>query len=72
MHVLPLDSRLHSSLDSFLRLQNGSVDLSLLLGEFARDWEGHGLVSDVTVPSASHVQQDHLVGLDQLVVVDVV
>lgn len=71
MHLIPFDPRFNLRLHCLLSLKDCSINISLLLVELARNREGHSLIGDVSVPSSSHVQQNHLVGLNNLIILDI-
>jgi hypothetical protein len=68
MHVKPVDTRLHSVHDSLLSGKNSSVNHSLLGIELASNREAASDVRSVPVVLGSHVEQQHVVRADLLVV----
>ena len=68
MHFVPFDSRFDLVLDRFLGLKDSCVDLSLFLVELTRNGESHGLISHISMPFTTHIKQNHLIGLNDLIV----
>ena len=72
MHLFVGDSWLQGIHHSSVRLEDYVVDLSLLLGELAVDWEADSDIRAVVVNLMALVSQNHMAILAPLVVVVVV